>query len=340
MQLGIWALGVVSVALKGTATHVAEFGEALGIPPLLLAPSLDDLVGAGLMELRASGSDRRYLLTDHGRDLHDTVTALDLWNDRWVEPVADVALPPDVEQLIAAAVPAKVEISLLGGFSMTVDGVEVSGLANGSQRLLIFLALHDRTVSRVAMASAMWPDATTRRAAVSLRSALARLDAPTRAGVVAVSATLALAHAVSVDLVDARALAHRLLDDGVDVGDQDLTARAIATLSCELLPDWFDEWVLAEAEEWRALRASALENLALRLMKSGRLAEAKRAAGIAVRIDPLRESPSNTLIRIHLAEGNQSEALATFDKYSLELREALDLSPTEQLSGLVSDLQR
>lgn len=82
MQLGIWALGVVSVALKHGVSQVDEFGIALDIPPQLLISSLDDLVDAGLMERRTEGDQLHYLLTDHGRDLHDTVTALGLWHDR------------------------------------------------------------------------------------------------------------------------------------------------------------------------------------------------------------------------------------------------------------------
>jgi DNA-binding SARP family transcriptional activator len=58
-----------------------------------------------------------------------------------------------------------------------------------------------------------------------------------------------------------------------------------------------------------------------------------------MRIDPLRESPHSLLIRIHLADGNQSEALGVFDRYRGILRSALALEPTAQLSGLVADLQ-
>jgi DNA-binding SARP family transcriptional activator/DNA-binding HxlR family transcriptional regulator len=337
MQRGIWALGVVSIALKGEVTRVADFGEALDIAPELLITSLDDLVSAGLMELRVSSDDRRYLLTDHGRDLHDTVTALGLWHDRWLNPEADVVIPPGVDQIVAVP-PGRIEISVLGGFSIVVDGRVVTGLSAGSQRLLIFLALHDRTVSRIALANAMWPDVPTRKASVSLRSALTRLDAQTRACIVAVSATLAFTETVKVDLLEGRALAHRLLAGASD--DDDLSPAAVTMLSTAVLPDWYEDWILDEDEQWRHLRLSALETLALRLIDAGRLGEAKRAAGTASRIDPLRESPQSTLVRIHLAEGNQSEALAVYDRYSLELREALDLSPTEQLSALVSNLQR
>ena len=233
-----------------------------------------------------------------------------------------------------------IDIGVLGGFSVSVDGRLVTGLPVGSQRLLVFLALNDRTVSRAAVAAAMWPDVTAEHAGVSLRSALARLDGLGSEAIVAESAALSLTDIVHVDYVEARALAHRLLDSDTPIFDGDLASAAIATLSRELLPDWFDGWIIAESEEWRHLRASAGEALAYRLLSAGRFAEAGTAARAAIRVDPLRETPYSTLVRIHLADGNQSDALQVFETYRGVLRDALDLEPTEQLTGLVSGLQR
>ena len=47
----------------------------------------------------------------------------------------------------------------------------------------------------------------------------------------------------------------------------------------------------------------------------------------ATSVDPLRESARNVLIRLHLAEHNQSEALREFDRYRRLLRSELDLDP-------------
>jgi DNA-binding SARP family transcriptional activator len=233
-----------------------------------------------------------------------------------------------------------IDIAVLGGFSVSVDGRAVPGLPVGSQRLLVFLALHDRTVSRTATAAAIWPDASPEHAGVSLRSALARLDGLGRQVIVAESAALGLTEIVQVDYIEAKALARRLLNSDTPIFDGDLASGAILTLSRELLPDWYDEWIIAESEDWRHLRASAVEALALRLLKAGRFAEAESAARAAMRVDPLRETPHGTLVRIHLADGNQSDALNVFDSYRDALHTALGLEPTEQLSGLVSGIHR
>jgi DNA-binding SARP family transcriptional activator len=233
---------------------------------------------------------------------------------------------------------APIVVSLLGSFSVTIDGEPVAGLPTGSQRLLAFLALNRSSISRTTVAGTMWPDVTAQRAGDSLRSALARLGAEARAGMLTESDGLALGAGVVIDYVQARALAHRLLDSDTPIFDGDLAATAIATLSCELLPGWDDDWVVIEADEWRHLRATGLEALANRLLAAGRFAEAEGAARAAMRVDPLRETPHATLISIHLADGNQSDALAAYDSYRAILRGALDIEPTERLRLLLASI--
>src|SRR6202035_2086448 len=108
----------------------------------------------------------------------------------------------------------------------------------------------------------------------SLRSALGRLSRVTRDAVVVTPLDLCLADGVTVDIRDSRSLAHRLLDPGRAVSEADLGADAIAALSVDVLPDWYDDWVLVEAEEWRQLRLHALEALADRLLDERRFGEA------------------------------------------------------------------
>jgi len=222
---------------------------------------------------------------------------------------------------------------------MTIDGVAADGLPSGSQRLLVFLALRGRPVSRTVVAGIMWPDVTAQHAADSLRSTLARLDRLTRAGITLASAELGLGPDVSIDYVEARSLALRLLDADAPLIVGDLAAAAIATLSRDLLPDWADDWIAAEADDWRHLRASALEALALRLLDAGRHAEAEGAARAAIRIDPLRETPRAVLIRIHLAHGNQSDALVAYAEYGALLHAELGIEPTARISDLVHGIR-
>jgi DNA-binding SARP family transcriptional activator len=228
-------------------------------------------------------------------------------------------------------------VILLGGFGLLLGSTLLS-VPRASQRLIAFLALHGGMVRRAAVAGTLWPDASERHAYSNLRQALARLRSTAREALAASKLELGLAEGVTVDIRQARALARRLLDPAVTPAQSELGTAAVGVLSAELLPDWYDDWVLVEAEDWRQLRLHALEGLAGRLAAAGRWGEAAGAACAAVRADPLRESARACLIRVHLAEGNQSEAVREFARYQELLHVDLGLEPTLRLRHLIDGL--
>jgi DNA-binding SARP family transcriptional activator len=230
------------------------------------------------------------------------------------------------------------DLTVLGGFRLR-SGTGVVGVPRGSQRLLAFLALRGGIVKRAAVAGALWPDAAERHAYSNLRAAIARLNGAGRRALAASKLELGLAEGVTVDLHHAQPLAQRLLDPAATPAATDLNPAAVAALSADLLPDWYDDWVLLEAEDWRQLRLHALEALAVRLIALGRWGEAANAASAAVRAEPLRESARAALIQAHLAEGNQSEAVREFTRYRALLRTELGLEPTHRLRQLVQGLR-
>jgi SARP family transcriptional regulator, regulator of embCAB operon len=229
-------------------------------------------------------------------------------------------------------------VALLGGFAL-FWGNSVLRIPTASQRVLAFLALHGRMVKRAAVAGSLWPDASESHAYANLRSALARLQSTARKALTASKLELGLAEGVMVDVRRAQALARRLLDPAVTPDRSELGMAAVPALSADLLPDWYDDWVLIEAEDWRQLRLHALEALAGRLIALGRCGEAAGAAGAAVRAEPLRESGRAALIQVHLAEGNKSEAVREFARYRALLRAELGVEPTLRLRELVQGLR-
>ena len=240
-------------------------------------------------------------------------------------------LPPDADH--------RSEVSVLGGFQVWCSGSEQAGVPRASQRLLAFLAIRGGVTSRAAVAGSLWPDATDPHAHSNLRSALARLNRPCRKMLQVSKLEIGLAREVAVDIRCARWLARRLLDPLLTPEQSDLSPAAIVTLSGDLLPGWYDDWALSEAEDWRQLRLHALETLASRLTAVGCWGQAADAAGAAVRAEPLRESAHAALIQVHLAEGNQSEAVRQFTRYRALLHAELGLEPTLRLCRLVQDLQ-
>jgi SARP family transcriptional regulator, regulator of embCAB operon len=240
-------------------------------------------------------------------------------------------------ELLPEADHAGLVLAMLGGFRL-LGGTSVVAVPRASQRLLAFLALHGGAVQRAAVAGALWPDVAERRAYCNLRAALTRLGCTARKALATSKLELGLAEGVTVDLRRGQALARRLLDPAVPLDRPALGMTAVAALSADLLPDWYDDWVLVEAEDWRQLRLHALEALAGQLTAAGRWGEAAGAARAAVRAEPLRESGHAALIRVYLAEGNPSEALREYARYRALLDAELGLAPTLRLRQLVQEL--
>lgn len=210
------------------------------------------------------------------------------------------------------------------------------GISAGSQRLLAFLAVRDRMVTRNLVAGTLWPESSGERAGASLRSAVSRLDGAARDAVKVTSHDLSLGDELVVDMHKARALANRLLDRDGPHPDNDISSPAVLALSDDLLPGWYDDWAVMAADDWHQLRLHALEAVAARLMIADRLPEAAVAAVAAVRAEPLRESSRAALIRVHLAEGNQFDAVSEFERYRVLLRAELGVEPTSRLSALLA----
>jgi DNA-binding SARP family transcriptional activator len=160
-----------------------------------------------------------------------------------------------------------------------------------------------------------------------------------RAAVEVSNVELRLSRAVTVDLAESRALALRLVGKDSGLSDDDVAESAINALASDLLPEWYEDWALIEVEVWRQLRLHALEALAERFILAQRFASAARAALTAARCDPLRESPHAMLIRVHLCEGNQSEALREYTRYRDQLRAELGIRPSAALDGIIKTVE-
>lgn len=229
---------------------------------------------------------------------------------------------------------SSLDLSLLDRFELRSEGDQVP-LPHGVQRVVAFLALQGRAVPRAFTAATLWLDVPDHRAAARLRSALWRLPRPGPPVVEASGTHLRLSPAVGVDAREMLAKAHRLLDPFCEDDAADIH---VTHLSGELLPGWYDEWVIFERERLRQIRLHALEALCLRLVRTGLFGAAVEAAITAVAADPLRESAHRALIRVYLAEGNRAEAIHHFRRYRRLLRDELDLDPSPEIVDLVRGL--
>ena len=228
---------------------------------------------------------------------------------------------------------AGIRLRLLHAFALECDGVTVQ-LPASAQRVLAFLALHEHPVRRSYVAGSLWLDSPEERAYANLRSALWRLRRLGSRLVEADGTALSLGRDVRVDLRESEQLARRAVARD---RTEDL-ACDLKLFGSDLLPDWYEDWVLIEREHYRQLRLHALDALCEQLTAAGRLDEALEAGLAAVAGEPLRESAQRALIRVHLAEGNGGEAIRQYRLYRHLLTEHLGIEPSALMEELVGDL--
>jgi DNA-binding SARP family transcriptional activator len=248
---------------------------------------------------------------------------------RGTAPEAASGRPKDGR--VATGVPV-VELRLVQGFEVLHRGESIE-LPLLAQRLVAFLALQERPRQRAYVAATLWIDTAPERAFASLRSAIWRVRQSGAPLICAPDTRLALDPDVQVDLAAALELARRLLGDDTEC---DVRSDDLVPLKGEILPDWYDDWLMIERETHRQLRLHALEALAVRLTNAGRFGEAVAAAMAAVEGEPLRESAHRVLCQVYLAEGNVSEALRSVELYRELLMSELGLRPSPQFERLVA----
>ena len=71
----------------------------------------------------------------------------------------------------------------------------------------------------------------------------------------------------------------------------------------------------------------------MRLAERGRHLEALNVALSAVAVDPLRKSAHRIVMRIHLTEGNCSQAMRQFNIYAQIIRRIWALNPPRRLNS-------
>jgi DNA-binding SARP family transcriptional activator len=139
---------------------------------------------------------------------------------------------------------------------------------------------------------------------------------------------------MSIDSREQELVTTRLLRDQVD--DQQWISEHLDVLwPTELLPGWYDDWVVFERERLSILRLHALEHCASVLAHGPLRGAALQLALEAVRAEPLRETANASLIEVYLAEGNVSDAVHHYDRFRDLLRRELGVDPSPALAELM-----
>lgn len=208
-------------------------------------------------------------------------------------------------------------IAIVGGLGI----YPMVRLALHGRRLLAYLALRGKIVSRAAAAADLWPDVAEEVGRANLRRTLWHLPP----GWVKTSSHELILEA-EADVARARQAAARAMNG------ETLSFDEIALLSQDVLPGWHDEWLVGAQDAFRLLRVQALEEACRTMTARGQLALATQAGAAAVAAEPLCESAAEALINAHLAQRNRYQAAQCFNSLAARLRDELGVTPDPVLA--------
>lgn len=223
--------------------------------------------------------------------------------------------------------PARWHLTLFGGWALA--GADVR-LHHREQRLVAYLALNG-PATRPVTAGALWPETTEAHALSNLRTAVRHTKAACPGLLADDLASLDLDGQTLVDVREFRGMV-----DEPRVPDRD-QARFLLGAS-DLLPGWYEDWVLFEHERLSQQRILRLEEYADSALAAGELPLALALAQRAATLDPLRESAQRTLIRVHLAMGNRIEALRIYHDFAARGQREYGIGPSALLTELMEPL--
>ncbi len=230
------------------------------------------------------------------------------------------------------------QIHLLGRFEVNVDGEPLTSLRQiRLQSLLAYLILQRQAPqSRRHLAFLFWPDSNEKQAQGNLRKALSALRGalPTAELFLAVDG-----HTVQwrpdapwhldVDQFEQHlGNAARARQGGDATGEYAELNLAVEIYEGDLLPDCYDDWVVARREHLRERFLEALARLVDGLEQAREYAAAIRQANRLLRLDPLHEETYCRLMRLHVLCDDRASALRTYHTCAAALQRELGVEPS------------
>jgi DNA-binding SARP family transcriptional activator len=231
------------------------------------------------------------------------------------------------------------ELSILGCWRLSRDG---KGLVVPvrMQRLVAFLAVVG-PCARSYLCGSLWPETTDRRALDSLRVTIHLVGRRLPGLLLLEGGIVGLDAAVGVDLHREReafaasanglVAAHGVFSAG---GVHGLGARPTRP-EPELLPGWYEDWVIREQNTLRHARILHHARQGQLMLDAGDLRGAVEAADCALAHDPLDEWALEILVRAHLGLGSHGAARRALNAF----RHESQLEHGQYVSPLLDSLE-
>ncbi len=241
----------------------------------------------------------------------------------------------------------RLDARLLGGFQITYNDREVRALQ--AERLVLlasYLLLHSsKPITRKQLAYTFWADTTEEQARTNLRNlfhhfkkASPEIDSSLEMEGQSIrwkpGAEIRL-DAAEFEEVLAKAKAAQ--NDKVRI---EFLQQAVNLYRGELLPGYYEDWILTRREELHQAYLAALSQLAKLLEDSRQYEESIEITNRLIRSEPLNESAYHLVMRLHALNNDRAGALQAYHACVTVMRRELDMEPSTEIQTLYEQLVR
>lgn len=222
------------------------------------------------------------------------------------------------------------EVRLIGKFDIKYGGKPVNISSRAAQSLFAYLILNAGTSHRrEKLAGMFWADAAEEKARAYLRHELWRIRNALPSSKFLLSDDLGITFDSSVDYwLDTDAL-----EKLMDAASADELMVALSIYQGELLPGFYEDWIVLEREHLQAVYEQKMARLLELLESEKRWPEILEWAERWISLGQRSESPYRALISAYDAIGDRAKVASTYERCVQALRE-LDLEPSEQTRAL------
>ena len=234
------------------------------------------------------------------------------------------------------------ELRLLGSFRLVRGEQAIQLATHKSESLLAYLALHPETHAREKLAAIFWGESSDLQARTSLRTALAALHKNLGPETILADRETMQINPGAFCRIDALEFFRLLNPESAESHQAEIgnLESAVALYQGDLLPDFYDDWILAERERYCAMYCDALLSLTQKMRARSEYQRAMEYAQRILRMDPVNERAHQHLMFCYLAMGKRLEALKQYDECKQILMEELDAEPSRATVALYESIQR
>jgi DNA-binding SARP family transcriptional activator len=247
--------------------------------------------------------------------------------------------------------PGRLTLALFGGLRINFGGDDISARLPGRQgrALVAYLVLNrDRSVGRDELLNVLWPSQPPAAPDAALSSVLAKVRRALGPKNLLTGRRSLLLQLPPDAYVDVHVVGEQteLAEHALGAGDSETALVAsqavLEVLARPLLPELEGEWLEPWRRRFHELEPRVLEIAAQAGLALGgsQLPVAERVAGELVAREPFREGAYALLMQAQALRGNVAEALRTFERVRVLLRDELGVSPSPSLVALHGSLLR